>query len=67
MKHVRMICGCGDPLCSICDKSLFVCQVCNSAEAELTKDCVGRRLTLEEKRQVVDGMVDFRDGFWIIL
>lgn len=52
--------------CRICDGGLSVCNVCGGAEAELTAECVGRKLTSDESRDVVIGFKNFVDGAWIV-
>lgn len=67
MKHIyEKHDDCGpDDICLICDGGLCVCIICGGAEVELTIDCCGRRMSIEEKDDVSCGLLNFKDGKWI--
>ena len=50
--------------CNICDGGLALCTVCNGAEASLTTECPGRKISDEEQDQIVKGNLDYNED-WI--
>lgn len=51
--------------CKFCDGGLGWCRVCGGGEAELTKDCPGRKTTGRERELVIQGRLNFVGGRWI--
>lgn len=45
-------------------EGLVECTVCCGAEGELPTECPGRPMSADEKRWVMDGKFDFKDGMW---
>lgn len=67
MEHKLMICNCDNPNCMICSAGLAICTVCKGAEGELTTECCGRVLTEQEKNDIYNKEIDFKNGNWMKL
>jgi len=52
--------------CPICDGGLCVCKICGLAEGELTTECPGVS-SRKYGSAVYAGMMDFRDGRWVMI
>jgi hypothetical protein len=68
MKHVRFE---HDPCnlpghCQFCDGGIFECTVCWAVEGQLPTDCPGFELTADQKEDIWEGKVDFKDGKWVL-
>lgn len=58
---------CALPECIVCVGGLFECEVCGGAEGDLLTNCPGRKMTEEERDNVILGILDYRNGAWINL
>lgn len=46
---------------------MSLCRTCGGADEELTAECVGYRLHMDEMAAVRNGRIDFKGGRWIAL
>jgi hypothetical protein len=67
LKHVKKLHddGCELPFCPLCDGALFECSVCHATEGTLTTDCPGMVMVSKLQDAVMEGRLDYKDGFWI--
>lgn len=70
VKHKEWKCDKGWQKCDLCNydrhPELFICSVCWGAEGELTKDCPGIEMTVEQRDEVYKGQLNyFEDKGWV--
>lgn len=53
--------------CNICEGGLAFCTVCNSGEGALPSECPGEPMTFEQSEEIFAGVLDYKDGAWVIL
>jgi len=62
-EHVKHACDAED--CQVCSGGLFLCTVCNGGEGELTTECPGVPMTLEQFEASYAGKLDYVAGAFV--
>ena len=47
------------------EQGLGLCDTCGGAEASLTTECCGRRITTKEDNLIMKCKIDYREGRWL--
>lgn len=65
--HTWIECRGCDAGCQFCRGGLAACSTCGGGEGSLPTECPGQRMSEEESDRVYAGLLDYKDGAWVVL